>query len=448
METSALHGLVVLLLPMFTITILKRDIAQASILTLTYALLAYALKEGLTGVATALYSGLITGLQISSIILAAVYFYNVQRALGIEDRLRVSIGSATGSALYLAVFFSGFVESFSGYGVSPAVAAPLLLSMGLSPLSATTSTLVGHTWAVPFASLGVPTAVLAGLAEVDIGALAELTAVFVSFSLAVTTLHVGRKYIRSSFKRMFPALLLALLLALLAPLTRMYSAAVMGFFGVAVGLLLASGARRVLEAMGVLKYYLMLVAMLFVANTVGFGGLQYTFAVILAAALLSQLLERKLAREAPRRTVVMTLRSVAAVIAFAAVAEIVKRGGYMKSLALVLAHSTGPLYTLFVPVVGALGAYAAGSATTSNLIFATLQKSYAEAVGIDACSLLALQNVGGGLGGMISPAKISVAASTTSGKELERSLFREGWKSLLVVIAPQMLIAGWLLLRQ
>ncbi|MEM0495067.1 MAG: L-lactate permease [Thermofilum sp.] len=445
MNASALHGVAVLLLPVLVIAVLKRDAAQASVVTLTYALLAFTSSRGLAGVVDALRSGLTTGLQISSIILSAIYFYNVQRELGTEDKLKASMGSAAGSALYLAVFFSGFVESFSGYGVSPAVAAPLLLSTGLPPLSATASALVGHTWAVPFASVGVPTAVLAGLAEVDVGALAELTAVFASFSLAAIVFRVGRGYISCSYKELVPALLLSLSLVLLAPFTRIYSAAVMGFLGVAAGLLLASGAHKVAEALSVLKYYLLLVAMLLLANLAGFGGLQYTFVVILAAALLSQLIERKLAREAPRRTVAMTFRSVVAVVLFAIVAEIVKRGGYMKSLAILLAQSTGTLYALFVPVVGALGAYATGSATTSNLIFSALQKSYAEAVQVNTYALLALQNVGGGLGGMVSPAKISVAASTTSGKELEQQLFREGWKSLIVAVAPQVIIAGWIL---
>lgn len=437
-----------LLLPVIAIALFKRDAAQASVITLAYALIVHTWSKGLAGVAEALRSGVATGLQISSIIVSAIYFYNVQKELGAEDKLKVSMAGAAGAALYLAVFFSGFVESFSGYGVSPAVAAPLLLSTGLPALSATASALVGHTWAVPFASIGVPTAVLAGLAEVDVGALAELTAVFAAFSLAAITFRVGREYVRCSYRELVPALLLSCALILLAPLTRIYSAAFMGFIGLAVGLLLAGGLRKVREALSILRYYLLLVAMLFLANLAGFGGLQYTFAVILAAALLSQLIERRLAKEAPRRTVAMTFRSVVAVILFAVVAEIVKRGGYMKSLALLLAQSTGTLYALFVPVVGALGAYATGSATTSNLIFSALQKSYAEAVQLDAYALLALQNVGGGLGGMVSPAKISVAASTTSGKELERQLFREGWKSLVVAVAPQVLIAGWLLLSR
>lgn len=445
MDISALHGLAVVLLPVLMISVLKRDVAEASVATLGYALLAFTADRGLSGIADALWSGLVTGLQISSIIFSAIYFYNVQRELGIEAKLRVSMSSAGGAALYLAVFFSGFVESFSGYGVSPAVAAPLLLSTGLPPLSATASALVGHTWAVPFASLGVPSAVLARLADADLGVLSELTAVFGSFSLVVIVILVSRRYIGCSGKAVVPAVLISFLLALLAPLTRIYSAAVMGLIGVSAGLLLAGGVERVVQVLAVLRYYLMLVAMLFAANIAGFGGLQYTFLVIFAAAVVSQALERKIAREAPRRSVLMTFRSIIAVVVFAMVAEIVKRGGYMRSLALVLAESTGLLYALLVPVVGAIGAYATGSATTSNLIFAALQKSYAEAVGVNVSALLALQNVGGGLGGMISPAKISVAASTTSGRELERPLFREGWKSLLFVITPQVLIAGWLL---
>uniref|UniRef100_A0A7C4B8H1 L-lactate permease n=1 Tax=Thermofilum pendens TaxID=2269 RepID=A0A7C4B8H1_THEPE len=296
------------------------------------------------------------------------------------------------------------------------------------------------------ASVGVPTAVLAVLAEVDVGQLAAATVVSGSLSLAAIIALVSTRYLGQGVRASLPALALALLFALLGPVTKVYTAAVLGLTGLSLGLALSGGLGRALEALLVLKYYLLLVLLLLAANILGFGGLQYTFLVILAAAVLSQILEGRLARGAIRRSAVMTARSIAAVTLFAVVAELVKRGGYMRSLALVLAETTGPLYALTIPVVGAIGAYATGSATTSNLIFSALQRSYADAVGLDAVALLALQNVGGGLGGMVSPAKIAVAASTTGGRELEPVIFKEGWRALSVAILPQVLVAALLLL--
>ncbi len=446
MSPHALHGLAVILLPIAVIALLRRDVVQASAVTLAYALTAYLLTNGHAGLPGILANGLITGLQISSIIFTAIYFYNVQRELGVEEELKRRIGSRGAPLLYLAVFFSGFIESFSGYGVPPAVVTPLLLSSGLDPLRATVSALVGHTWAVPLASVGVPTAVLAVLAEVDVGQLAAATVVSGSLSLAAIIALVSTRYLGQGVRASLPALALALLFALLGPVTKVYTAAVLGLTGLSLGLALSGGLGRALEALLVLKYYLLLVLLLLAANILGFGGLQYTFLVILAAAVLSQILEGRLARGAIRRSAVMTARSIAAVTLFAVIAELVKRGGYMLSLALVLAETTGPLYALTIPVVGAIGAYATGSATTSNLIFSALQRSYADAVGLDAVALLALQNVGGGLGGMVSPAKIAVAASTTGGRELEPVIFKEGWRALSVAILPQVLVAALLLL--
>jgi len=444
----ALHGLAVILLPIAVIAVLRRGVVQASAVTLAYALAAYLLTNGHADLPGILANGLITGLQISSIIFTAIYFYNVQRGHGVEEELKRRIGSQGAPFLYIAVFFSGFVESFSGYGVPPAVVAPLLLSAGLDPFRATVSVVVGHTWAVPLASIGVPTAVLAALTEVDVGQLAAATVVSGSLSLAAIIALVSAKYLRQGAREILPAFALALLFALLGPVTKVYSAAVLGLVGLTLGLVLSGGLGRALETLVVLRYYLLLVLLLLASNLLGFGGLQYTFLVILAAALLSQFLERKFSRDALRRSISMTTRSIIAVVLFAVVAELVKRGGYMRSLALILAEVAGPLYALAVPIVGAVGAYATGSATTSNLIFSTLQKSYADAVGFDAVALLALQNVGGGLGGMVSPAKIAVAASTTGGKELEPRVFREGWRALSVVILPQVLVAALLLLSR
>lgn len=435
-------------LPLVVIAVLRKGVLHASILTLAYTLAVFTLTNGAGPAGEAVLSGLVTGLQISSIIFTTIYFYNIQRELGLEDRLKHVLGGSGQSNLFIAVFFSGFIESVSGYGVSPAVTAPLLSSAGLKPAAAVAGAAIGHTWAVPFASIGIPTAVLADMAGVSPEQLARVTAAFVSPSLAAIVATLSVKHVRGGAKPLAAGLALAALLAASSPLVGIYSAAVFGLAGVVAGLLLSRGAKGVLEACRVLKYYLLLVSFLLVASALGFGGLRYAFLMVLAAAATVQILERRIARGAIRRTASMTLRPILSVVLFAVVAELVSRGGYMRSLAELAAAATGPSYLLLVPVVGGLGAYATGSATTSNMVFSTLQKGYAEAVGLDPVKVLALQNVGGGLGGMISPAKIAVAASTVGGRELEPKVFREGLKAFVCAVAPQVAMALALVLLQ
>lgn len=145
---------------------------------------------------------------------------------------------------------------------------------------------MGHTWAVPLASIGVPTAVLAMLAGVDVGQLAAATAISGSLSLGAITALVSVRYLGRGARELLPALALAPFFALLAPLTKVYSAAVLGLAGLTLGLTLSGGLGRALETLAVLRYYLLLVLLLLIANALGFGGLQYTPLVILTAAAL------------------------------------------------------------------------------------------------------------------------------------------------------------------
>ncbi len=75
------------------------------------------------------------------------------------------------------------------------------------------------------------------------------------------------------------------------------------------------------------------------------------------------------------------------------------------------ATATGKSWPFFAPVLGALGAFFAGSATVSNLTFAGIQDSIALALGFDRTSILALQSVGAAMGNMIAISNIVAVCS-------------------------------------
>jgi lactate permease len=63
---------------------------------------------------------------------------------------------------------------------------------------------------------------------------------------------------------------------------------------------------------------------------------------------------------------------------------------------------TGNNWPLFAPLLGALGAFFAGSATVANLTFGGIQDSIARTLGFDRTSILALQSVGAAMGNMVA----------------------------------------------
>lgn len=73
----------------------------------------------------------------------------------------------------------------------------------------------------------------------------------------------------------------------------------------------------------------------------------------------------------------------------------------------------------FAPFIGALGSFIAGSATFSNMMFASLQQSVAEQGGLSENLILALQMLGANAGNMICVVNVVAAASVVrlSGQE-------------------------------
>ena len=80
-----------------------------------------------------------------------------------------------------------------------------------------------------------------------------------------------------------------------------------------------------------------------------------------------------------------------------------------------LASIAGNAFVVISPFVGVLGAYMSGSNTVSNTLFASLQFETASMLGLPEVLIVALQNMGGGIGHMICVnAVVSVCATTGS----------------------------------
>ena len=79
-----------------------------------------------------------------------------------------------------------------------------------------------------------------------------------------------------------------------------------------------------------------------------------------------------------------------------------------------VAEHVGSIWPLFAPIIGALGAFIAGSNTVSNLMFSLFQHGVATQLAISTALVVALQAVGAVAGNMIAIHNV-VAASATVG---------------------------------
>ena len=157
-----------------------------------------------------------------------------------------------------------------------------------------------------------------------------------------------------------------------------------------------------------------------------FGWLSAAGTAILFAAILTAVLLR-MPWSAFWETVTKTYRelqkpliTISAVVGFAYLANF---SGMSLALGSALTVS-GHFFPFIAPFIGWLGVFITGSDTSSNALFGGIQKSTAQALGIDPTLAVAANTSGGVTGKMISPQSIAVATGAAGLTGQEGTLFR------------------------
>ena len=147
------------------------------------------------------------------------------------------------------------------------------------------------------------------------------------------------------------------------------------------------------------------------------------------------------------RTCVQLRFPVLTIAMILGLAYIMNYSGMSSTLGLAFT-STGVLFPFFAPILGWLGVFLTGSDTSSNALFSGLQRTTAEAVGVDPHLTVASNASGGVTGKMISPQSISVATAATGMIGKEGNLFRftlfHSLGMTLVMCVIALLQAYWL----
>lgn len=113
-----------------------------------------------------------------------------------------------------------------------------------------------------------------------------------------------------------------------------------------------------------------------------------------------------------------------------------------------VALRVGDIYPMFAPMIGALGAFIAGSNTVSNLMFGLFQYGVAESLSVSTTWMLALQAVGAAAGNMIAIHNVVAASATVGllGKEgmvLRKTIFPTIYYLLLTGLIGFLVIGLW-----
>jgi lactate permease len=130
---------------------------------------------------------ILLALWVLYIIWAALFLFQIVSEAGgirvIGDALVRVTEDRVLQLLILSWCFAGFIQGFTGFGVPVAIVAPLMAGIGFSPFVAVVATLIGHTWAVTYGSLGASFFAIVGVTGQPAEDLASPLALMLGFTV-------------------------------------------------------------------------------------------------------------------------------------------------------------------------------------------------------------------------------------------------------------------------
>ncbi|MCI1984685.1 MAG: L-lactate permease [Bifidobacteriaceae bacterium] len=145
----------------------------------------------------------------------------------------------------------------------------------------------------------------------------------------------------------------------------------------------------------------------------------------------------------------ITILTIAVIMALAYVMNF---SGQTNAIGTALA-ATGGAFAFLSPVLGWIGTAVTGSATSSAALFGNLQATAAQTAGIHPHLLLGVNEIGGGLGKIVSPQNLTIAAGAIKEPGSESKLLIGGAKYSLIMLVVLSIITvlastgvfGWII---
>lgn len=412
---------------------------------------------------------------IFTVILSAMFIYELLRRAGMFERIRREMEAVIGDDLLRVLFigwaFTSFLQSITGFGVPVAVAAPILVSFGISPIRSVAICILGHAWGGTFGTLAmawdsmliqVPQAAedpnlalytclmlwvynficgLAigvfykgkGLRMGDVGTIVLIsglqgggqllfaqwntsTACFLASMLsmggilAVNALLYKKKADRPKGEKEcvgLPMVFPFLVLTVLVVVCLFFRPVYQYLSQWVVGPLIP-GPGGTRQIYSPMSVLTHSGTLLLVTG--GITGIYYKWKGHLdAAALIGS------ARDAMGKA----LSSILPIFLLIVMSKVMDGSGQIYALANGISGVLGRAYPLVAPSVGILGAFISSSNMSSNILFSGFQNHVAQLIGADGAAILAAQTVGGSVGNLTATSNMVLGLATTGepGKE-------------------------------
>jgi len=416
--------------------------------------------------------GVLVAFDIFVIIFGAVFFLEVLKDIGIIENVCFRLSSLFKDyriqIILLAWFFENFIEGSAGFGTPSAIVAPLLITLGLSPINAVIISLLGNSTSTVFGAAGTPIRVgFAGLENGSIpayGALFNLAGFLVPVFM-LWTLISQQKGKTAHFWEAFPfavwsGIAFVVPSLLFVGLGQEFPSILGSIIGLGLvlvttrlGILVPKIPRhlrkienpkvqlpisKLLFPYGLLIF--LLIAGKFILGSMALSfpwGYQYNLNLFnpgiafLATGLPIAFLwgRKQLAVKQLKLSLKRTIEPFLVIAAMSTIAQLLINSGnnvsgLPSSLGIIAKGFEVRALPLLAPFVGAFGSFITGSVTISNIIFGGLLDVASRTIGMDPAKILALGLVGGAAGNMIALADIITAEAVVGLKNQTRLVLK------------------------
>lgn len=448
-------------------------------------------KMPIKDVITASFEGMIMSIwPISTVIVAAVFLYNICNYSGNIIYIRDTLASVSTDKRILVLLvvwgFGGFIEGIAGFGTSIAIVASMLLALGFSPFYAALVALVANPISSVFGSLGVQMPTLShvtGISVYDLAVYSTYVVIPLVILIPFALVHITEQTysIRPILKKLwileivsgvsFAVAMYFVVRYVNADLTGVAGAifsliAMLLVINISMGkpvfikeiqretlikqliawspfilciVFLVVTSKLFLPVNDLLSHAKIIIP-IFVGNT----SSEYVVNIftvstlwILLSAFLGgkfQGLSIKQCLKILYNTILQMWRTIITLILLLSVSRIMTYSGMIKEIALSLVQLMGTSYIIAVPILGSIGGFITGSATSANVLLGNLQVTAAEELNKNPSWFMAFSIVGGTVGKMISPQNIAIALSSAKIIGQEGELFRKTMKWYVIYI--------------
>lgn len=425
-----------------------------------------------------IFKGALVSFDIILIIFGALTFLYVMQHLGVISSLEHHLHDLSSDVriqtILLAWFFGGFLEATAGFGIPALIVSHVLVKIGIPSVAAVVIALVGNSIPVTFGAIGTPIKI--GFFSFNQIAIADSTALiglFAGIFIPVMLLILLTHFLKKPFSFFTEALPFAILSGVCFTVPY-YLGLKLGLefpslIGSLVGIFLIfiflklkflnvknihkakelSEIEKKLSARDVFAPYLLLVVILLferlfpiiyvinLSQSTNHALRLFNPGVIFLTVAFIFLLRHKASPKVFLFNIKEALKKIPypalMIFLIAATMQILVNGSETDIVFRGLETEFLPFIT---PFVGALGAFIAGSATLSNLIFGTIQAHAANQAGFTVSVILSLQLLGATAGNMISIPNIIAAESAVGIKGEEREIIKKilPWVIIYILI--------------